>query len=59
MQEFDVVISKDFPEVNKRISNDIADAGIQKLVGKPLLTVLGKVTVAPIKAVKDLSNSKS
>ena len=53
------MISKDFPEVNKRISNDIADAGIQKLVGKPLLTVLGKVTVAPIKAVKDLSNSKS
>ena len=48
----------DFPFVIDRLSDDITDDGVKRLVGAPLLAVLDKVSVEPIEAVKKLSDRK-
>lgn len=45
----------DFPFVVDKLKDDISDERLQTLVGDPLLEELDKVSVEPIKAVKDLS----
>ena len=45
----------DFPFVIDRLESDLTDDSLTTLVGDPLLQELDKVSVEPIRAVRELS----
>ena len=57
-QEVEKLLIVDFNFVTEQLTSDISDTRLQELVGKPLLEELDKVSVAPIEAVKNLSEGE-
>ena len=57
-QEVEKLLITDFGFVTDLLKKDISDQQLQNLVGDPLLDELDLVSVAPIQAVKDLSEGE-
>lgn len=54
-QEAEKLFLVDFPFVIRQLKDDLTDDNLTTLVGDPLLRELDKVSVEPIRAVKNLS----
>lgn len=54
-QEAEKLFLVDFPFVIRQLKDDLTDDNLTTLVGDPLLQELDKVSVEPIRAVKNLS----